>query len=131
VEVALKTCRNSTKSTPKDLTVPGMRKLTTRAEKRTTQPHPPSGGIVFVLLVFFLADVLFSTAVRVPCDSRLQTFKRGRHYPRVDYNRHFLPSAAAKVRERLLSLLKDRSASSVVLDAITLFRNSDKEIDIR
>lgn len=61
MEEALKTCRNSTKSTPKDLTVPGIRKLTTRAEKRTTQPHPPSGGTNFVLVFLFVA-VIFSTA---------------------------------------------------------------------
>lgn len=43
---------------------------------------------------------------------------------RVDCNRYFLPSVAAKVRERSLSLLKDISAWSVVLGAITFFHNS-------
>lgn len=31
-----------------------MRKLTVRAEVNTTQPHPPSGGIIFVLPLTFL-----------------------------------------------------------------------------
>lgn len=52
VEEALKTWRNSTKRTPNDFTVPGMRKFTIRAEERTTQPHPPSGGTNFVFAFF-------------------------------------------------------------------------------